>query len=174
MGCTLCCLKEDPKKVRDIGNTKPGEFGAESNQPITHNKESKDIISNDSIRSKTKTKKGSVINLNDIKIEGSISSSISKKIKTDLGPKISLHKPENWKKLLSDLKGNQKLKEIAFAKTRLDFNNMRAVKKYFKELSIEKEIEKAWVIYLWVTSNFEYNGIGLKNDNVTLFSFLNS
>ena len=165
MGCTLCCLKEDPKKVRDIGNTKPGEFGAESNQPITHNKESKDIISNDSIRSKTKTKKGSVINLNDIKIEGSISSSISKKIKTDLGPKISLHKPENWKKLLSDLKGNQKLKEIAFAKTRLDFNNMRAVKKYFKELSIGKEIEKAWVIYLWVTSNFEYNGIGLKNDN---------
>ena len=78
--------------------------------------------------------------------------------------KICYHNPESWKQLLSRLTGNDRLREMALAKTRLDFKNMKAVKKYFKDLPAKDEIEKAWMIYLWVTDNFEYDGIGLKND----------
>ena len=73
--------------------------------------------------------------------------------------------PENWIRIKFQLLSNRKLRELAFTKTRLDFNNMMSVKKYFKELNVETDMEKAWIIYLWVTNNFDCVRILDNNDD---------
>ena len=71
-----------------------------------------------------------------------------------------------WKALIQMLEGNTYLKRHALAKKRKDFTSLTHLIEYLKAYNAQTDIEKAYLVYVWITENIEYDGIGLRDGNL--------
>jgi hypothetical protein len=65
--------------------------------------------------------------------------------------------PNEWKNLLVKLKKNESLNSYAKSKKRIDFQNTNELIQFFSKFSNKTNIDLAWLIYLWIAENIEYN-----------------
>jgi hypothetical protein len=73
-------------------------------------------------------------------------------------------KVEEWKSLIESLTSNSKLMNYALAKPRTEFKLVKNVGDYLGNCKEAKSVtEKAWLIYVWITHNIEYDVVCLQN-----------
>ena len=71
---------------------------------------------------------------------------------------------EEWKSLIESLTSNSTLMSYALAKTRTEFKLVKDVGDYLGNCKEAKSVtEKAWIIYIWITHNIEYDVVCLQN-----------
>lgn len=74
---------------------------------------------------------------------------------------------EEWKSLIESLMSNHELISYAKAKPRKQFKELREVGEYLSKCSSAKSlVEKAWLVYVWVTDNIDYDFEGYRTGNV--------
>ena len=71
-----------------------------------------------------------------------------------------------WKALIQKLESNTDLKSYALARKRRDFSSLMHLIEYLKAYNAKSDIEKAYLIYVWITDNIEYDGIGFRDGNL--------
>jgi len=62
-----------------------------------------------------------------------------------------------WKTLIKYLKGREDLKRYALSKTSSDFNNLDELVEFLKKSPAKSEIEKCWIIFVWITEHIRYD-----------------
>ena len=71
---------------------------------------------------------------------------------------------EEWKSSIETLTSNSELMSYALAKERTEFKLVKDVGDYLADCKEAKSVtEKAWLIYVWITHNIEYDVICLQN-----------
>ena len=74
---------------------------------------------------------------------------------------------DEWKSLVESLMSNHELISYAKTKPRNHFKELREVGEYLSKCSSAKSlVEKAWLVYVWVTDNIEYDFEGYRTGNV--------
>ena len=76
----------------------------------------------------------------------------------------SYYNPDNWKQLLSQLINNTELIDYAFIKKRTDFEDMSDLKKFFQEAPFNRDVDKLWLIYIWIIENLDYDTESIKKE----------
>ncbi len=71
-----------------------------------------------------------------------------------------------WKALIQKLEANTGLKTYALAKKRTNFASLMNLIDYLKAYNAKSDTEKAYLVYVWITDNIEYDGIGFRNGNL--------
>ena len=64
---------------------------------------------------------------------------------------------KEWKSLLEQLSNNQELNNYALSKTRTQFKSLDELIEFVKSSPAKTQIEKAFVIFRWITNNFIYD-----------------
>lgn len=73
---------------------------------------------------------------------------------------------EDWKTLISTLNSNQELTSYALSKPRSEFKSVKELGDYLSRCEIaHSSVEKAWLVYLWVTENISYDADDFKEEN---------
>jgi hypothetical protein len=62
-----------------------------------------------------------------------------------------------WKTLINSLKNNKTLEKYSLSKKRTDFSNIDQLALFLKASPAINEFEKAWVLFLWITHNIDYD-----------------
>jgi hypothetical protein len=81
----------------------------------------------------------------------------------------------DWKILIQTLLSFGNLNEMVLSKKLSDFNKLKDLVDFFKNLNCTHYVEKLWAIYLWIASNIEYDTHGYmtrqlgKNDPESVF-----
>lgn len=70
-----------------------------------------------------------------------------------------------WRELVDDLNKNGDLTGYALAKQRTDFDSFDAVVDYLSKGPFHNDIEKAWLIFVWITDNIDYDGEAYRTGN---------
>ena len=73
---------------------------------------------------------------------------------------------KKWKSLIDTLQKNESLKQYALARKRTDFRSIGELCAYISAYKCENQFEQAWLIYVWITGNIEYNMYGLMSRNL--------
>ena len=68
----------------------------------------------------------------------------------------------DWKSLIKKLTGNKLLEVYALSKMRNSFTSLSELYTFLSKSPAKNSTEKAWVIYIWITHNIEYNIKGLQ------------
>ena len=68
---------------------------------------------------------------------------------------------KNWKTLIDTLQKNASLNAYALARKRSDFPTLDDLFAYISAYKCQNQYEQAWLIYVWITDNIEYNMEGL-------------
>ena len=84
----------------------------------------------------------------------------------------SLNKPvydiQKWKALIAALQENLKLINYVYSRPRRSFKSINELGVFFRNSPAQSEIEIAWVIYVWISQNIDYDvnsfRTGLYND----------
>jgi transglutaminase/protease-like cytokinesis protein 3 len=72
---------------------------------------------------------------------------------------------QDWKNLIQSLQKNENLKNYALSTQRTTFKSVDDLIHHLSLYECENTIEKAWLIYLWITDNIEYNIEGYLSGN---------
>lgn len=72
---------------------------------------------------------------------------------------------ETWKKLIEKLNSNKKFAEYVNARPRQSFKNVNELADYLRGGPYNTELEKVWLIYVWITFNIDYDVEGFLSDN---------
>jgi transglutaminase/protease-like cytokinesis protein 3 len=75
------------------------------------------------------------------------------------------HEKAKWIGLVTDLNNNDALKRYALAKNRSHFKSVHALADYLSKGPHKNNLEKAWLIYVWITENIAYDGEGRRHRN---------
>ena len=70
-----------------------------------------------------------------------------------------------WIHLVNKLQINKSLKQYAFSAQRTQFQNVSDLIRFLSNYKCETDFEKAWLIYLWITVNINYNVDGFRTGN---------
>jgi kyphoscoliosis peptidase len=73
---------------------------------------------------------------------------------------------KNWKNLIDTLQQNASLNRYALARKRNDFRTLDDLFAYISAYKCQNQYEQAWLIYVWITDNIEYNMVGLLSGNL--------
>ena len=73
---------------------------------------------------------------------------------------------KNWKTLIDTLQKKESLKQYGLARKRTDFRSLDELYAYISAYKCENQFEQAWLIYVWITDNIEYNMYGLMSGNL--------
>lgn len=80
---------------------------------------------------------------------------------------------EEWHKMLNPLLNNLKLIQFVLNLKRTNFETLNELVKEFVKFTFNNDLEKAWMIYVWITHNIEYDkklsGISEANEASTAF-----
>jgi hypothetical protein len=72
---------------------------------------------------------------------------------------------KEWQDLVKTLDEKVHLKRYALSKKRTEFSSLNHLKIFLNESPAKNDIEKAWVLYVWVTDNIDYDFEGLISKN---------
>ena len=64
---------------------------------------------------------------------------------------------EEWRSIIDSLRQNVYLNSYALSKKREQFASINELITYLSEYKFQNDLEKAWLIYVWITDNIEYN-----------------
>ncbi len=67
-----------------------------------------------------------------------------------------------WIRLVNKLQANKSLKQYAFSAQRSQFQNVNDLIRFLSNYKCETNFEKAWLIYVWITANINYNVDGFR------------
>lgn len=68
-----------------------------------------------------------------------------------------------WVKKIEMLSGKKHLESYVFSRKRSDFFNSKELADFINNGPGENDLEKFWMIFLWITENIAYDTIGLKS-----------
>lgn len=71
-----------------------------------------------------------------------------------------------WKSLIESLLANEKLTKYARARKRAEFRRVEEVGEYLLRCeAATNDVEKFWLVYVWVTNNIAYDSVGYLSGN---------
>ena len=94
--------------------------------------------------------------INDRNLEEKIEIENSK-LEFTLDEKVDLGNLEKWRSLVNSLCQNETLNSYALSKKRDQFASISELITYLSKYECQNKIEKAWLVYVWITDNIEYN-----------------
>jgi transglutaminase/protease-like cytokinesis protein 3 len=66
----------------------------------------------------------------------------------------------SWMKLIETLQSKTNIKDYVLSRKRESFSTLNELKDFLLKSPANTEVEKAWVVYLWMTHNIDYNFSG--------------
>ena len=71
----------------------------------------------------------------------------------------------DWKSLINKLRSNKALEHYALSRNRQQFSGIDDLVSFMAKSPASNETERAWVIYVWVAHNIEYDGQAFSTGN---------
>ena len=72
---------------------------------------------------------------------------------------------KEWKALIQNLENNTRLKNYALNKKRADFKSFADLIEYLKSFNAKSDTEMAYLAYVWITHNIDFDVLSYKNGN---------
>ena len=149
----------DKTKLKEIEEIDRSKFEKDSNKKrkeITPKFQPEQIIVD-----KTKSKKLKK------EIEEIDRSKFEKDLKKEEKEKLDERSEINeWIKLIEILSEKRHLESYVFSKKKSDFLNVKEVADFINNGPGKSDLEKFWMIFLWITENISYNRIGYNSGNL--------